>query len=117
MPTHNTISGPLHELLIVRQGQDADVDELAKTLDLTRQQILNGITTLRSKGVPVVAVTRGQTYRLDTPQKTASEKRASHRRNGSGSNRKRRFTEIGPATNGRIIIQDVNGKLYSATEL
>jgi biotin operon repressor len=110
MAAKNVISGPLFDFMNKRKDEEISVNEMAAELGITRAQVLNGMNTLRGKGINVVAITRGHTYVL------RSGKSPSARKVETPDNM-RMFEEISVLTENRILLRCEDGKLYVAKEI
>lgn len=75
------------------------IEDLEKLTGFDHQQILSGISHLKQKDVPIFRIANG-VYRMDS-------------RSTSGE----LFELVGKSKDGRLIIQDEDGKLYLAVEV
>lgn len=84
------------------------VPDICKDTGLDHKQVLSSLANLRNRaGYDIQSVIAGAVYDYRTGTKKEESK----------AQDKRLFEELGMAKDGRLIIQDGDGKLYEAKEL
>lgn len=93
--------------LMNHPGESLYIDDIAKATKLDTKQVLSAIGNLvHVDGEPVETVQRGRIWRYNPNGQRKAK-----------APEKRMFEEIGPAKDGSIVIQDLDGNLYKAVEL
>lgn len=95
------------EWLHSHENLQVHVTDLCKDTRLSRSQVLNALHRLRTRNnLNIETVVRGEVFIYHTsPIKMEIPVQ------------RRVFEELGTAKDGRLVIQDVDGKLYEAREL
>lgn len=93
------------EYMKERPNVELTVTDIGHNTELTKDQVNNGIKTLKMQGTLIDTVKPGYSYiyRGERPTDTVTEKRM--------------FEEIGTTKTGAIVIQDTSGNLYKAEEI
>jgi hypothetical protein len=111
MAKRPTVSLPILEYLAAHPNQTVTQAELMKALDFNRDQVRQGLSTIRSKKLPVVSMLAGGAWKYVPDNETVPQVQPPPVKTNEV------FEYLATANNGDMIIQDVDGKLYRAKEL
>lgn len=123
MANIGTTSPKVHAYLSKNRNLDVNIKDIMEGTGLTEMQVRNACQLLKTRpGIDLQVIIAGHVYRLvSNPNSVEDDEMvkpaAFIEPIKTSEPSKRVFEELGTTKDGRIVIQDADGKLYEAKEL